>query len=247
MRFNQIIMPQTLDEAYEALLHHKDAMIMGGGAFLKLQNRSIETAIDLSALHLDFIEEKTGMVEIGPMVTLHTFETHKALPQALRECVRNIAGVAVRNIVTIGGTIGGRYPFSDVIPALLALHAHLEFYHHGHISLENYLDAPFEEKDILTKIIVPQVHASLFRSVVKTYTDFSIVNMAIAKNKDLRIAIGARPSLAMVIINPDLNLTPSEILREVTFGSDFRAGEQYRRTLAETLLEDALKEVKQWK
>jgi CO/xanthine dehydrogenase FAD-binding subunit len=240
-------MPQTLDEAYEALLHHKDAMIIGGGAFLKLQNRSVETAIDLSALQLDFIEEKTGMVEIGPMVTLHTFETHKALPQALRECVRNIANVAVRNVATIGGTISGRYPFSDIISALLALNAHLEFYHHGHISLESYLLTPFEEKDILTKIVVPQVHESLFKSVTKTYTDFSIVNMAISKNKDLRITIGARPSIATVIINPDLDLAPSEILKDISFGSDFRAGEAYRRTLAETLLEDALKEVKQWK
>jgi CO/xanthine dehydrogenase FAD-binding subunit len=141
----------------------------------------------------------------------------------------------------------GRYQFSDVLTALLALNAHLEFYKHGHISLEAYLENPFEERDILTKIVVPQAKTSLFNSTQATYTDFSTVNLAVVKNGDVRIAIGARPMVSTVISHADLSLSAAELLANIDFGSDFKASADYRRTLAETMLSDALKEVRQWK
>lgn len=247
MRFNQIIQPRTLDEAFEALNHHKDAVILGGGAFLKLQNRSVPAVIDLSLLHLDKIEESTGMVTIDPMVTLRQFETHQALPEALRSSVQHVAGVAVRNVATIGGTVAGRYPFSDVLTALLALGAHLEFYEAGHLSLEEYLEGPPLTRDILTRIVVPQVSRSVFKSICRTYTDFPTVNLAIAHNHEIRIAVGARPSVATLIRHPDLSRSPAQILSKVEFQDDFRASAPYRRKLAETLLEDLLEEVRTWK
>ena len=247
MRFDHVILPQTLDEAYQALTTTKDSIILSGGAFLKLQNRDLHTVIDLKDLKLDFINELTGMVEIGPMVTLRNFETHQALPDTLKESAKNIAGVAVRNVATIGGSVAGRYPFSDTVTALLALNAHLEFYKNGHMSLEKFLSQPLTEPDILIKIVVPQIDTSLFKAVRQTYADFSIINLAIVKNTDLRIAIGARPMIATVIKSPDINQSPREILKDIDFESDFKASGEYRRVLAQTLLEDAFKEVRKWK
>lgn len=247
MRFNEILRPADLDEAYAALQAHKDALVLGGGAFLKLQKRSVDRVIDLSGLGLDRIEEMTGMVSIGPMVTLRQFETHHALPQALRDSVRQVASVAVRNVATVGGTVCGRYPFSDVLTALLALGTHLEFYKAGHLSLEEALDLPSLRKDILVRIIVPQVRHSLFRSVTRTYTDFSTVNLAVAFSHELRIAVGARPGIATLVKPGDPHRSAAQILKTVPFGSDFRASGEYRRMLAQTLLEDILEEVRAWK
>ena len=49
---------ETLEQAY-SLNQKKTATILGGCGWLKMGNRSIKTAIDLSGLGLDKIEELT--------------------------------------------------------------------------------------------------------------------------------------------------------------------------------------------
>ena len=73
----------------------------------------------------------------------------------------------------------------------------------------------------------------------KVYTDFSLVNVSCADNC---LAIGARPGRTVVINQPDVSLSPKELLENVEFDSDYRASGEYRRALAEALVEDILKE-----
>ena len=66
------------------------------------------------------------------MTPLHALETHKELNaytnSAIRESVRHIVGVQFRNCATVGGSIFGRFGFSDVLTMFLALDTWVELY-----------------------------------------------------------------------------------------------------------------------
>lgn len=78
---------------------------------------------DLSGLGLDTIEETDAGFSIGAMVTLRQLETHPGLEAfthgAVREALRHIVGVQLRNLATVGGSIYSRFGFSgcaDPVP-----------------------------------------------------------------------------------------------------------------------------------
>ena len=50
------VRPQTIEEAYE-YAKKPLSVVLGGMLWLKMQNRNVNFAIDLSDLHLDQIEE----------------------------------------------------------------------------------------------------------------------------------------------------------------------------------------------
>ena len=68
----------TLEEAYE-LNQARNSRILGGMMWLRLGNARIKTAIDLSGLGLDQIEETDRVFKIGAMCTLRQLETHTGL------------------------------------------------------------------------------------------------------------------------------------------------------------------------
>src|SRR5699024_10699928 len=98
--------------------------------WMRLGNARVKTLIDLSGLGLDKIEEKNHVFRIGAMCTLRQLEQCEELREAygdgIAEAVRHIVGVQFRNQATVGGSIYGRYGFSDVLTALLALDTFVE-------------------------------------------------------------------------------------------------------------------------
>ena len=93
----------------------KPNRVLGGMLWLKMEKINVGTAIDLSALGLDTIEETDTEILIGAMATLRDLETNAALNAytagAVREAVRHIVGVQFRNCATVGGSIYGRFGF----------------------------------------------------------------------------------------------------------------------------------------
>mgnify|MGYP000215223014 CR=1 FL=1 len=246
MKIKELSRPATLDEAYGQLKENDKAVILGGGVFLKLQQRTIPLVIDLAQLGLDKIELTPDGCMIGAMVTLRQVEIDDRLPDALRHCVRQIGGIALRNLATLGGSVMGRYPFSDVMTVLLALNANLHFHKSGKMPVQHFADKGLNEADILVGISIPHVKGSLFSAYKPVYTDFSLVNFAISKSEKYTISFGAAPGRAKRIemeALADLEL----ILSSFTFGDDRRASGDYRRALAQSMLEDACKEAKEWK
>ncbi|MFQ8840940.1 MAG: FAD binding domain-containing protein [Clostridium fessum] len=69
--------------------------------WLKMSRGNVGTAIDISGLGLDQIEETEDAFEIGAMVTLRQLEEHPGLAAytdgAMRESVRHIVGVQLRS------------------------------------------------------------------------------------------------------------------------------------------------------
>ena len=62
---------ETLEEAWQ-LNQKKANRVLGGMIWLKMENINVGTAIDLSGLGLDAIEETEDSFSIGAMVTLRS-------------------------------------------------------------------------------------------------------------------------------------------------------------------------------
>ena len=79
--------PATLEEAWQ-LNQKRPNRVLGGMLWLKMEKISVGTAIDLSALGLDTIEETDTEFAIGAMATLRSLETHAALNAATNGAMR---------------------------------------------------------------------------------------------------------------------------------------------------------------
>ena len=165
---------QSLEEAYE-LNQKKSNRIIGGMIWLKMETLNVGTAIDLSGLGLDAVEETETEFRIGAMTTLRTLETHEGLAAytngAMRESVRHIVGVQLRNLATLGGSLYSRFGFSDVLTMFLALDASVELYKGGIVPLCEYAERK-KDRDVLVRVIVPKKAGARFdyRSVRPTKT-----------------------------------------------------------------------------
>ena len=193
---------ESLEEAWQ-LNQKRPNRVLGGMIWLKMENINVGTAIDLSGLGLDTIEEPDEGFSIGAMVTLRQLELHPGLAAytdgAVRESVRHIVGVQFRNLATVGGSIYGRYGFSDVLTMFLAMDSYVELYKGGIIPLREYAKMPYD-RDILVRLIVKKEAASFdYQSVRNTQTDFPVLTCAAAKTEaGYRFAIGARPGKAVL-------------------------------------------------
>ena len=81
---------ESLEEAWQ-LNQKRPNRVLGGMIWLKMENINVGTAIDLSGLGLDTIEETDEGFSIGAMVTLRQLELHPGLAAytdgAVRESV----------------------------------------------------------------------------------------------------------------------------------------------------------------
>ena len=113
---------ESIEEAYE-LNQKKANRIVGGMMWMRMGDNRINTAIDMSGLGLDKIEETEEEFKIGCMTSLRQLENHKGFNEytngCAKEALRHIVGVQFRNLATVGGSIYGRYGFSDVLTLLI--------------------------------------------------------------------------------------------------------------------------------
>ena len=115
---------QSLEEAWQLNQRGRNR-IVGGMLWLRLGRGSVGTAIDLSGLGLDKIEETETEFSIGSMVTLRQLEQHHGLNVyscgAVKNAVKDIVGVQFRNMSTVCGSILVRFGFSYVLTVFLAM------------------------------------------------------------------------------------------------------------------------------
>lgn len=154
--FQQYVLAESVDQAYE-LNQKKNNIVLGGTGWLKTGRKSYGTAIDLSGLGLDTITENEEEFSIGCMVTLRQIETHEGLNRyfnhACQEAVRHIVGIQFRNLATVGGSIYGRFGFSDVLTCFLAMDSYVELFSGGIVPLREFAQMEYD-RDILIRLIV---------------------------------------------------------------------------------------------
>lgn len=199
---------ESLEEAWE-LNQKKANRIIGGMMWLKMSRGRVQTAIDLSGLGLDAIEEREDAFVLGSMVTLRQLETHPGLNAytdgAVKEALRHIVGVQFRNGATVGGSLFGRYGFSDVLTLFMMLDAEVELYKGGVIPVSGFAEMSCD-RDVLVRVIVKKKPEKYYyQSVRNTDTDFPVLTCGAALTADgsLRLCFGARPQKAMMLVDRD--------------------------------------------
>ena len=246
---------QSLEEAY-ALCQKKNNVVLGGMLWLKMQHTAVDTAIDLSGLGLDQIQETPEEFRLGAMVSLRALELHPGLNDltqgAMAESVRHIVGVQFRNTATVGGSIFGRFGFSDVLTLMLALEARVCLYQGGEMSLADFAASP-RQRDILTHVIIPKEPIrAVYLSQRNTATDFPVLTCAISRRAGRYLcAVGARPMKAACFADEGGILaggvTPDsardfalDVARRASFGSNLRGSADYRREICQVLVRRGL-------
>ena len=262
MKVNEYYRASSLEDAYRKLQEDPKNQIIAGGLWIKKIGQDCNALVDLSTLGLNKISETKDEVIVGSMVTQRDFENSNVIRSLFNDSlafsVREIMGVNFRNIATIGGSIIGRYPFSDVITGLLPYDVSLEFYPEQKMSLEDYLSYKGKINAILVAIHIKKGSGKGFYKKVKTTAlDFPIINFGIAKvNDEYRIAVGARPLTgalahkAMDYLNSQSKLDQesykkaAEIAAEELMLLDNKdASKEYRTDLVKVYVRRGLEEV----
>ena len=252
------VVAEDLQQAYE-LNQKKSNVILGGIGWLKMGSRNIQTAIDLSKLGLDKIEEDEESFKIGCMCTLRDMEVSQSLNSyfsgAISKSLVHIVGVQFRNCATIGGSIYSRFGFSDILTSLLALDTYVELYNGGIIPLSDFKDMPYDN-DILVRIIIKKDARKVsYLTHRMSATDIPVLAVAISKLEDKwKVVLGARPQKAMIVNKAETilseNPTKEEIdslvdyvIKEVKFESNMRSSKEYRQILAKVFINRAVEEI----
>ena len=245
---------KTLEEAYE-LNQARSSRVMGGMMWMRLGNARIKTLIDLSGLGLDRIEETDNVIRIGAMCTLRQLEQCDALKRlfgdGVAESVRHIVGVQFRNQATVGGSISGRFGFSDVLTAFLAMDTFVELYNGGTVRLSDFVNRK-QDKDLLLSVIVRKGKRQFrYESIRQTQTDFPVLACAtvtgiVHGQETWYFSIGARPMKAALLekkweIPRDaseemIREYAQEVAASFTYGTNMRGSAEYRQHLAEVLV-----------
>ena len=269
--YNQYVRAQSLDEAYE-LYQKKPNFVLGGMLWLKMKNKTLGTAIDLCDLGLDQIDEDENGFRIGAYATLRQIETHEALNAythgAIAESVRHIVGVQFRNVATVGGSIWGRFGFSDVMTIFRALGAKVQLHKAGIMDLDEFAALPRTTRDVLVSVIVPKnAKGVVYLSQRNQSTDFPVLTCAVANRSGRYVAvIGASPYMAEPVwdeegildclsdaktdgnaaltdnseSNAKIDKFAGYVAEHIRFGSNIRAGAEYREIICRVLTRRAV-------
>lgn len=240
----------SLEEAWQ-LNQSKRNRIVGGMMWIRLGKGSVDTAIDLSDLGLDTITETEDRFSIGAMVTLRDIEMHEGLNtytnHAVADAVKSIVGVQFHNMATVGGSIWGRFGFSDVLTVFLAMDSYVELYKGGIVPLEQFAEMKYDN-DILVRLIVKKSPMRISYSAMRNQsTDFPVLTCAVSHiDGELRASIGARPGRAVLVRGEDLcdaDNFAEYVAGKVPTADNLRGSAAYRTHLIKVLTRRAVTEL----
>ncbi len=259
LTINNYVRPKTIEEAHDYAVKPK-SVILGGMLWLKMMNREVDYAIDLSDLNLDQIEVKDDEIHIGAMVNLRDLEVNPILNEythgAIKEAMRHIVGVQFRNLATIGGSLFGRFGFSDVLTIFMAMDAYVELYPTGIVPIREFANMKMS-KDILVRVIVKKTPLHIvYLSQRNSETDFPVLTCAVSHfNNEYYCIIGARPLKAIDFIDENhcfeeginedsINNFVNYVIPQLVVGSNLRGSSEYRKKIAKVLIKRAFLQLK---
>ncbi|MGA9840453.1 MAG: FAD binding domain-containing protein [Thermoplasmata archaeon] len=213
---------------------------------------------------LDWVE---GVLTVGSTLPLRSLEddpdVRTRLP-GLWQAVRAVGSVALRHRATLGGNLGRSAPASDLVPVLLALDAEVELVGPDgsrRLPVDRFVRASrrtaLAPGELIRSVRIPEPRPSAYLwQRVRPANDISQVAVAVAfspGSSRWSVAVGGVPPRPVLL--PDVaeilgRGAPSEsalreardrAARDIALVADRRASEEFRRRLAGTLLERAVR------
>ena len=176
--------------------------------WVKMGQRRVQTVIDLSGLGLNEIEEddeefRNRMHDdaCGRWRRTRAFWHTQTGPSV--SLWRHIVGVQFRNVATVGGSIFGRFGFSDVLTMLLAMDSFVELYKGGVLPMAEFVNRR-RDRDILVRIIIKKTAGRFaYQSVRGAKTDFPTLAVAAARmNGTVRLSIAGQYRRGAMLLTP---------------------------------------------
>jgi carbon-monoxide dehydrogenase medium subunit len=254
------VRPDTLEDALTALAEPDAKAIAGGQSLvsvLKLRLVRPSVLVDVGRLDLRGLRLSGDELRIGALTTWAELAAAPELERpglrGIAECASGIGDLQVKNRGTIGGSLAHADPASDMPAMLLALDAKLELRSASGgrvVPASGFFLGPFltglEPQELLTEIVLPLPppgSGSAYESFEHPASGFALAGAGVVLRADgsRRIAvtgIGAQPFLLDPADDPSAALAAADV-----FGDEYAPAE-YRRRLAEVVLERALERAK---
>lgn len=230
--------PHTLDEAL-ALAADPNAVILAGGTTVNADpGVSGSVVVDLQALDLSGINADGEVVRIGATTRLQDIVESGEVPALLADLARREAPTTIRNVATIGGTIGAADSEGQFLTGLLAYGATVTVVGGASTverSIDELLDDPsLLDCSIITSVSVPTSGFAAADRTARTPMDQPIVMAVAYRGNDggVRLALSGVASVPIIVLPDELTaLDPPP---------DFRGSSEYRRQLASVLADRVL-------
>ncbi|MGE0151530.1 MAG: xanthine dehydrogenase family protein subunit M [Reyranellaceae bacterium] len=255
--------PQTIDECLALKAEHgEDARFIAGGQSLMplLNLRMVRPAvvIDLGKVRdLAYWRREGDAIVIGAMLRQRTLEQDKELAAALpllAEAVRQIGHPATRSRGTIVGSLCHADPAAELPVCALLLKAQIVLASakgKRTIAAEEFLadalSTSIRDDELVEQVRLPAGRRDTgyaFIELARRHGDFALISVAasVASNGGARVAIGGlgRAPVAFDVDGQGIAAEAQRIAHGLEPPSDLHATAEYRRALAQVLIERAL-------
>ena len=165
----------------------------------------------------------------------------------MADAVKDIVGVQFRNMATVGGSIWGRFGFSDVLTVFLAMDTYVQLYQGGIIPLRQFIEMK-KDRDVLVRLIVKKSPCKMvYTSMRNQRTDFPVIACAVSCiDGEYRASIGARPSHA-ILLSAHTTSSAADfaafVAEHTPTGGNLRGSATYRTHLIRVLTERCMTEL----
>jgi carbon-monoxide dehydrogenase medium subunit len=189
--------PKTLAEALSLLAQFGEAAkpLAGGQSLVPMMNMRLARPaqlIDLNGLReLDYLKVENGELRIGAMTRQRALERSNIVAEGwplLREAIRYVGHVQIRNRGTVGGSLAHAYPSAELPVAMTALEALMVLRgsqaERTAPASEFFVDAmttSLKTAELLVEIRVPQVPPRTgwsFQEISRRHGDFALMGVA---------------------------------------------------------------------
>ncbi len=169
----EIFKPACLEELFEQLERHPEALPMAGGTDLLIRLRKDNAPDNRPFLLLENVAVLQGISDTGteisigaatPLRTLIADPLVRHHAPLLICAAQTIGGPAVRNMATLGGNISTASPAGDTLPPLFVLGADVELASPGgkrRLPIAEFVAGPgrtlLRNREIITRILVPHM------------------------------------------------------------------------------------------
>jgi putative selenate reductase FAD-binding subunit len=247
--------PSNLEEALQLLARPSPLTLpLGGGTVLNLSSPPDCAVVDLQDLGLNTLEEKSGNLVAGAMVTLqmlvdYATRQETGLLPTLKGVIEYDSTYNIRNWATLGGLVASAGGRSPLLTALLALDCQVGLLPgNEYASLGDLLPLRKEnlKGKLISEVLMPLKARLAFEYVARSPADRPVVCAAVAKwpSGRTRVALGGYGKIPLLALDGPEARGGFEAAKNAFSGAqDEWASAEYRQETAGVLTRRCLQEL----